>query len=125
MRRLAFSIVAALALGSCITPSIPIPPPDPTDIDATVTGDGDEKVVTFTYPPTNNYVGTVVYVYNRTLGRGIIEDAHPDGSVGPTTPLRADLGNEIVFSFQREDLTVSTCIKLREGSQSAVDYCAY
>ncbi|HEY4176818.1 MAG TPA: hypothetical protein VGM90_08305 [Kofleriaceae bacterium] len=123
MRLRLTTLACAALLGSCITPSIPIPPPDAGDIDGTITGDGDQKVVSFTYPPTNNYIGTTVFIYDRSKGHGIIEDAHADGSVGPTAPVRADLGDEIVFSFQRDDQTVSTCIKLREGAQSSVDYC--
>jgi hypothetical protein len=37
--------------------------------------------------------------------------------------MRADVGDEVVVSFQRDDQTVSTCIRLREGSQSSTDYC--
>jgi hypothetical protein len=122
MRRGAgIALVAALVLGSCITPSIPIPPPDPGKMSFAVKpGDG---TATFQYPPDINYVGSTVFIYNRDKGKGVIEDAHPDGSVGPTQPLPAVLGDQIIVSFQRADQTVSTCIRLREGKQDPNDFC--
>jgi hypothetical protein len=36
----------------------------------------------------------------------------------------AAIGNQVVVSFQREDQTVSSCVHLREGAQSALDYCS-
>jgi hypothetical protein len=119
MRRL----VLLVGLAGCITPSIPIPPPDPTEMMFALIGDPGMRTTTFSYPPDDNYRGSVVFVYNRNRGLGVIEDANPDGSVGPTPPLRAELGEEIVVSFERADQTVSTCIKLREGQQSSTDYC--
>jgi hypothetical protein len=122
MRRLA-SIVVFLGLTGCITPSIPIPPPVPALMMFTLTGDPGARSASFSYPADDNYVDSVVFVYNRERGVGIIEDAKPDGSVGPTAPVRAEIGEQIVVSFERADQTVSTCIRLREGAQSATDYC--
>jgi len=122
MRRLC-SLVVLAVLGGCITPSIPIPPPDPGRMTFAVTVSGQDSTATFAYPPSVNYVDSIVYVFNRDRGTGIIETARADGSVGPTAPLPAALGEQIVVSFQREDQTVSTCIRLREGAQSATDYC--
>ncbi|MBS1124724.1 MAG: hypothetical protein H6Q90_6952, partial [Deltaproteobacteria bacterium] len=70
-----------------------------------------------------NYIGAIVFVFNRDRGVGVIESARADGSVGPTAPLSAALGEQIIVSFQREDQTVSTCIRLREGAQNANDFC--
>jgi hypothetical protein len=119
MRRL----VLLAGLAGCITPSIPIPPPDPTEMMFALIGDPGMRTTTFSYPPDDNYKDSVVFVYNRDRGLGVIENANPDGSVGPTPPLRAELGEQIVVSFERADQTVSTCIKLREGQQSSTDYC--
>jgi hypothetical protein len=77
----------------------------------------------FAYPADVNYVGSVVFIYNRDRGVGVIAAAHPDGSVGPTAPVAAALQEQIVVSFQRDDQTVSTCVRLRDGAQSATDYC--
>lgn len=107
------------ALAGCITPSIPIPPPDPTQMEFTVEAAG----ASFRYPPNANYAEAIVSVYNRDRGLGVIEAARADGSVGPTAPIPATLGDQIVVSFERDDQTVSTCIRLREGNQSPTDYC--
>ena len=112
-----------VALGACITPSIPIPPPEPALMTFELSGDPNNRTASFSYPPNVNYVDSVVIVYNRQKGKGVVEDAHPDGSVGPTDPMPADVGDEVVVSFQRDDQTVSTCVRLREGAQSATDYC--
>jgi len=113
----------AVVLAACITPSIPIPPPDPARMEFTFSGDVGAKQAVFTYPANVNYVDSVVLIYNRNKGKGVIQDAHDDGSVGPTDPLPADLGDNVVVSFQRDDQTVSTCVVLREGHQSSTDYC--
>lgn len=125
MRRLfQIGIVALVAgLTGCVTPSIPIPPPDPSAIAFAVTRD-DSGVVnsaSLSYPATDNYKGGIAYVYNRTQGHGIIENVHPDGSVGPTTPIPAALGNSIVFSIENDDQTVATCVLLSETPSTG--YC--
>ena len=120
----ALAVLAVLAvLAGCITPSIPIPPPDPAKMTFAVTVTGAESTATFAYPPDINYIDTIVFVYNRDRGLGIIAAARGDGSVGPTAPLAAAVGEQINISFQREDQTVSTCIRLREGAQNPNDYC--
>lgn len=122
MRR-SITLLALVALGGCITPSIPIPPPDPAKMTFSITTTGNASTATFAYPPDINYIDTVVFVFNRDRGTGVIETAKADGSVGPTAPLEAAVDEQIVVSFQREDQTVSTCIRLREGAQSATSYC--
>ncbi|MCX5741173.1 MAG: hypothetical protein NT062_01600 [Proteobacteria bacterium] len=115
------AVLAFTLLAGCVTPSIPIPPPDPSlmafDIDTT------SNTARFTYPARDYYVDALAFVYNRETGMGIIEHAHDDGSVGPTAPIAVTLGDQVVVSFQREDQTVSTCIRVRNGAQSATDYC--
>ena len=117
------SLLVLAVLGGCITPSIPIPPPDPGRMTFAVKVEGQDSTATFAYPPDINYVDSIVFVFNRDRGVGVIEAARSDGSVGPTAPLAAALGEQIVVTFQREDQTVSTCIRLRDGSQSSTDYC--
>ncbi len=124
MRLLALATGLLLALTGCVTPSIPIPPPDPARMEFHLTGEAANHQASFSYPPDLNYVGSIVYVYNRDLGVGIIENANANGSVGPTAGVRAELGHQVVISFEREDQTVSTCVRLREGPQSSTDYCA-
>ncbi|HEY0480159.1 MAG TPA: hypothetical protein VGD37_21710 [Kofleriaceae bacterium] len=117
------SLLAGLLATGCITPSIPIPPPDPGLMTFTLAGDGANTTATFSYPANANYRDSIVYVYNHDRGLGVIEAARGDGSVGPTQPVKAAIGEQIVVTFQREDLTASTCIRLRNGTQSSTDYC--
>jgi hypothetical protein len=128
MRRPALAIAgimgAGFVAGGCITPSIPIPPPDPERMTFVVTGEAANSSATFTYPPDINYRDSIVFLYNRDRGLGIIEASRPDGSIGPTRPVSAAIGEQIVVTFQREDQTISTCIRLRNGQQSATDYCS-
>ena len=117
------SLLVLAVLGGCITPSIPIPPPDPGRMTFALKLEGQDSTVTFAYPANINYVDSIVFVFNRDRGSGVIQQARSDGSVGPTAPLAAAVGEQIVVSFQREDQTASTCIRLREGAQNANDYC--
>jgi hypothetical protein len=117
-------IVAGFVAGGCITPSIPIPPPDPERMTFVVTGDTGNTSATFSYPADINYRNSIVFLYNRDRGLGIIEATRPDGSIGPTRPVSAAIGDQIVVTFQREDQTMSTCIRLREGPQSSTPYCS-
>jgi hypothetical protein len=117
-------VVLALALvGGCVTPSIPIPPPDPAQMTFTVTVDGTSSNATFAYPPRADYGDAIVYVFNRDQGVGIIEQARPDGSVGPTRPVAGHINEQIVVSFQLDDQTVSRCIRLRDGLQDPNSRC--
>lgn len=116
-------LVAGVLASGCITPSIPIPPPDPGLMTFVVTGDGASSTATFTYPANVNYRESILFLYNRDRGLGIIEATRPDGSIGPTQPVIAAIGDQIVVTFQRDDQAVSTCIRLRNGSQSSTDYC--
>lgn len=77
----------------------------------------------FSYSPASFFGGAAVYVYNRRTGSGVIDTARPDGSVGPTLPFPAALGDSVIVSFAKEEQTVSTCIVVRQGRQSQSDIC--
>jgi hypothetical protein len=123
MRRLAKAAVLALVLGgaSCITPSIPIPPPEPAAMTFAV--DGVEGQATFTYRATQRFADAIVYIYNQDQAEGIITMARPDGSVGPTRPFPATAGNRVIVTFEVDVETVSTCVRVREGTPTANDVC--
>jgi hypothetical protein len=121
--RIAAILIGVLLVAGCVTPSIPIPPPDPAKMTFEFEGMGAEMGARFSYLPDVNYVDAIVFVYNRDRGVGIIENANPDGSVGPTARVSAGIGDQVVVTFERDDQTVSTCIRLREGAQSSTDYC--
>ena len=85
MHRLLIAI--ALSFGilggtGCITPSIPIPPPDPAQMTFQLQGEIGSTFAAFAYPAHPTLVDAVVYVFNRDKGKGIIEVANADGSVG-------------------------------------------
>ncbi len=116
-------VACAVALAGCVTPSIPIPPPDPSRMSFALTTTGPDPTATFTYPANVNYEDAVVFVYNRDRGTGIIQTAAANGSVGPTMPVTAAAGEQINVTFQIDDQSVSTCIRLREGAQDPTSYC--
>ncbi len=122
MRRLVVIAMVAV-LGGCITPSIPIPPPDPTEMDATITVNGNQSTVSFTYPARSAYEGGVSEVFNRATGHGTIDTVNADGSVGPTTPIDAQVGDNVVLTIVNGTQTVSTCVVLRSGPQDPTQYC--
>lgn len=119
MRRLA--LIALFGLAGCVTPSIPIPPPDPSAMVFTVTRDDGGAITSASlyYPPTDNYCGGVAYVFNRTLGTGIIHVVNPNCSVGPTPAVPARADDELVISIENDDQTVSTCIVLTANATAA------
>jgi hypothetical protein len=113
----------ALFLAGCVTPSIPIPPPDPTKMTFHLSIVGTQSQAVFTYAPTSAYVGATGYVYDRDRGQGVIQAAAPDGSIGPTVPFPAAMGDNVFVTVQIGEHTDSTCIVLQEGQQDPTVYC--
>jgi hypothetical protein len=122
MRRL-LSILVLSGLAACVTPSIPIPPPEPTEMTFHISLTGNVSEAVFTYPATAAYVGGNATLFNRATGQGVLQVANVDGSFGPTLPLPAAAGDNIVVSVENSKQTVSTCIVLREGAQDPTVYC--
>ena len=124
MRRLMkFPVLAALfAVAGCITPSIPIPPPDEDRM--TFTMDAAAGTASFSYPADVNFGGAVVYVFNRDQGQGIIDTARADGSVGPTAPVPAVSGDQIVVTFDADGEATSACVVLDENGRDPTASCA-
>jgi hypothetical protein len=110
-------------LAGCITPSIPIPPPDPEQMTFEVQVEAGAGSARFAYSASGAYDSATVYIFNRAKGTGVIDTAREDGSVGPTLPFPAELGDQVVVTFEREQQTVSTCVVLRQGRQSSNDIC--
>ena len=117
-----FLVVAGL-MGACVTPSIPIPPPDPSEMTFHLSGVGVDTAVVFTYAANGAYVGCYATVFDRNTGRSVGQLTESDGSVSPTLPLPATLGDNIVVSIECDKQTVATCIVLREGAQDPTVYC--
>lgn len=125
MRRLVV-ILALACIAGCVTPSIPIPPPDPGEMDfeITVQPDGSSTAV-LTYPADGNYAGGVVYVQNHDTGLGVFQNINADDSIGPTQPLPAKVGNQVVVTIEAAVQTVSRCVVLRQGQQDPNTYCNF
>jgi hypothetical protein len=119
LRSLALVVVLAFlaGLGGCITPSIPIPPPSPERM--TFELDDTTNTATFAYPAEDNYADAIVYIYNRTLGEGIITTADAEGRITTTPPFPAELNNEIAVTIEAEAQTASTCVVLRASGPVA------
>ena len=120
-RRLLIAGLVAVALGACVTPSIPIPPPEPEHMVFAVDASG--GVASFSYGTEPHYAYAVVYVFNKDKGTGIITTARADGSVGPTAPFPAAIGDNVSITFETEEVTASRCVVIREGVPSPFDYC--
>ncbi|MFT3699591.1 MAG: hypothetical protein QM831_40965 [Kofleriaceae bacterium] len=116
-------VLVLIALGACITPSIPIPPPDPgqMDFDVQMGSDGG-STATFTYPPDHNYAGGTAYIFNEANNGGVFHLVNPDNSIGPLT-LPAKLGDQVVVTIEGGEQTVSRCVVLRQGAQDPNTYC--
>jgi len=117
------SILVLSGLAACVTPSIPIPPPEPTEMQFHITVTANDSTAVFTYPATEAYVGGVATIYNRFTDQGVIQHAAADGSIGPTLPLPASAGDNIVVTIDNNKQSVGTCIVLREGAQDPNVYC--
>src|SRR4051812_41208824 len=103
MRRLLTIGFLGVSLAGCVTPSIPIPPPDPAKMTFTLMGVAGEQTPSFTYEADLNYADSTVFVFNRIKGAAIITTANADGSVDMTSPVAANIGDEIVVTFQHDE----------------------
>ncbi len=119
---LASLLVGLLGLGGCLTPSVPIPPPSPDKMSFSVDTAG--GTATYAYDADPSFAGAVVYVFNRSQGVGVITTADAvDGSVAPTAPFRAALGDQVVVTFELDGDLSSTCVEVREGRLSSQFEC--
>jgi hypothetical protein len=117
--RVALAAMLGPALGACFTPSIPIPPPEAARMTFSI--DATAGAATFSYGPQDSYGGAIVYVYNRTQRRGVIDTARDDGSVGPTEPFPAKLNDQVSITFETPEQVVSTCVVIKDGTPGS--YC--
>jgi hypothetical protein len=119
LRRSLFALVVGAVVGGCVTPSIPIPPPEPERMTFTI--DTQAGAASFAYAPEPNYADAVVYVFNRDRGQGVITTARPDGSVGPTAPFPATVGDQIAVTFETADSIAGTCVQI--NSDGSAGFC--
>ncbi len=118
------TMIGALGLGACVTPSIPIPPPDPTEMTFDITSTpGSGSYAVFSYPPNQNYKHATIYVFDVNNGGGVFHLANADDSFGPLQPLPAVAGDQVNVAIESADQTISRCIILRQGTQDPNAYC--
>ena len=108
-------------LTSCVTPSVPIPPPEPERM--VFSYDGMAGQASFTFDPDPSYGGAIVYVFNRSQGVGVIETAGADGSVGPTRTFSANLGDQVLVTFELDTQLSATCVEFQDGRSSSALEC--
>jgi hypothetical protein len=102
----ALSLVVVFA---CNSPFIPIPPPDPAFAEDS---SGEWSVST---AADSRAIGAIYYIFNATLGSGIMQVAAPDGSVY-ARPLHGQAGDNIHIHWERSTETSSTiCRPLGAG----------
>jgi len=111
--RLLALTAAALLGASCVTPSVPIPPPEPELM--VFEANDEDGLASFSYDPQSGYGFAIVYVFNRDRGEGIITTARDDGSVGPTEPFPALIGEDLIITFETDEQIASRCITLADG----------
>jgi hypothetical protein len=122
MRSVVLAIIV-FGFAGCITPSIPIPPPDPSEMTFDIDTTAPVNTAVFSYPPDDRISNAVVFIFNRDQGEGIITTATANGSIGPTKPFPAIVNDQVVVTFQNGDQSQSTCLRIRNGSQSSTAYC--
>jgi hypothetical protein len=109
---LAFAGLAAyLCVHACNSVYIPIPPPDPTFTQGSNAGEWEVRT-----PPDSRAVGARYFIYNATLGSGIIQKAESDGSMS-AFPLQGQVGDHIQIYWQRNltDSSSTICRPLGSG----------
>ena len=102
------SFVLAFA---CNSPFIPIPPPDATFTQGSTSGEWSVST-----PPDSHAAGARFFIFNATLGSGIIQQASPDGSMA-AFPLMGKVGDRIELHWEKSVVDSSSviCRPLAEG----------
>lgn len=140
LRVLAAALLAALlaALGSCVTPSVPVPPPSPEamsfaleevscapgpddpECDAT---SSTRSVATFSAIAISGWQGAWVVIRNQRNGRGVVGLAEADGSVAGLT-FDAQDGDDVLIGYESVDgITAGLCLTVHDGASSSAFRC--
>jgi hypothetical protein len=116
--------LAALSAGlsyvfifACNSPFIPIPPPDPTFSEGSTPGEWGVST-----PPDTRASGAVYYIYNASLGSGLIQRAEPDGSMY-AYPLQGTAGDRIQIRWERSATESSSTICRPLGQGTILQGC--
>jgi len=98
---------------ACNSPFIPIPPPDER-FSASVTP-GAWSVTT---PPDSRAIGATFFIFNATLGAGIMQNASSEDGSMAAYPLMGEPGDHIFLHWEKSTTVRSTtsCRLLGEGA---------
>lgn len=104
--------VSLVVIFACNSPFIPIPPPDPNFSQESSSG---EWAVSM--PAAQNAIGARYYIYNATLGSGLIQKASEVDGSAYARPLQGQLGDHIYIHWEKDTESSSTiCRPLGIGS---------
>jgi hypothetical protein len=93
--------LSLVAVFACNSPYIPIPPPDPT---YSQDSSGEWAV---SIPPDYRAIGANYFIFNASVGTGIIQRAESDGSAY-ARPLQGKAGDSIYIHWERGTETSPT-----------------
>lgn len=103
--------VSLIVVFACNSPFIPIPPPDPNFSQDSSSGDW-----AISMPADSNAIGAKYYIYNSTLGSGLIQKASSVDGSAYARPLQGQAGDHIYIRWEKGSENSSTiCRPLGAG----------
>lgn len=79
-KAIVFIGIVTMLVGGCVTPLIPLPPPEPARMSLTIQT-GPYTQAYFNYDAHPSLAGAFFFVFNRSTGKGVIQQAAMDGSL--------------------------------------------
>ncbi|MEK6608961.1 MAG: hypothetical protein AABZ30_14975 [Myxococcota bacterium] len=122
--------VAGIALVSCNSPMIPLPPPAAQDV-VVEAPEGMPGFLIFRGEPVDGRETTSfpahakVEIFNVDCDKGVIDRADGDGRFA-SDPVCGEIGDRFGLSYEDEtgEPSETLCLIVRDGRQSALDECA-
>jgi hypothetical protein len=114
---------ASALLWSCVAPILTVPPPDAIAFESTMLTASDGTQQTFwtaTGGPLEQAANATYYVFNRTLGGGVIATARNDGSF-TAPPLQGTEKDQVLVYYKTPfgDYSDSLCVLLGPAASPA------
>jgi hypothetical protein len=125
MRRRALKMGTLLAgaalLWSCVAPILTVPPPNAIAFAATTLTDADggqEMAWIASGGPLEQAANADYFIFNRTLGAGIIAVAGNDGSFTAQQPMNGNAGDQVLVYYKTPygDYSDSICVLLEPAT---------
>ena len=114
---------ASALLWSCVAPTFPVPPPDQISFESTTltASDGTQQTLWIASGAALEQAANATYfVFNRTLGAGVIATAHNDGSF-TAPPMQGKQSDQVLVYYRTPfgDYSDSLCVLLGTGASPA------